>query len=594
MKNKFGLLILVILLLVQSVFAVSNVQQSADGNKITLTYVGSPPFLINIRGDKNIGQPGGYLWAKTYSNTFTYDMGFANNPSKTFYYGVKDASWSGTTYFILNNPTSVLYSTFSLGNIEITLPDTYKTNLSNYKTLQITDKAYSLLKTLTGVTPFNGDKQKITFNQGSSIGASGNPIIISTSNWNPNPPWSIIFHELSHNVETQEKYYNLIPNDPDMVLFSETFATLGSLYVFKNLQNDPSIQSLDGYISLIYGNFGLTATLYDARNSYVNYNNKNYNYNSLLDRMGNKVINDDIGVVGVPLMILHDNLEATSWDNYRKFFNVFNNMDQNLINKLNTKERKVTFIACVFDKISNTNKFSNAFIANRFPFDSNFCNQIKSEIKISDNLLAWPIDCVVGQTCGTSMGYPDIDNDRKSFNCNPPNIAGHTGTDIGISWSQMDAGVNVYAALDGEVLWVFDGKYDRCPNNSQPDCQNPTINLQPGESSGTTVCTDMGNYCSKNNNGVCYWCFAGANTVVLLHNKDKIFITNYGHLKKGSILVKKGDHVVKGQKIAEVGSSGSSSGPHLHFDVWEDYWKPIDPWKGPCNSISESLFEKQP
>ncbi len=73
-------------------------------------------------------------------------------------------------------------------------------------------------------------------------------------------------------------------------------------------------------------------------------------------------------------------------------------------------------------------------------------------------------------------------------------------------------------------------------------------------------------------------------------NNPGIFATRYDHLKNGSILVKPGDYVVAGQKIAEVGSAGRTSGPHLHFEVWSDYYKPIDPWSASCG-LNESLWQ---
>jgi murein DD-endopeptidase MepM/ murein hydrolase activator NlpD len=42
-------------------------------------------------------------------------------------------------------------------------------------------------------------------------------------------------------------------------------------------------------------------------------------------------------------------------------------------------------------------------------------------------------------------------------------------------------------------------------------------------------------------------------------------MTVYCHCEK--LLVKKGDVIKAGQKIATVGSTGSSTGPHLHFEL---------------------------
>ena len=44
-------------------------------------------------------------------------------------------------------------------------------------------------------------------------------------------------------------------------------------------------------------------------------------------------------------------------------------------------------------------------------------------------------------------------------------------------------------------------------------------------------------------------------------------MTLYAHMLSGSRRVSKGEEVVQGQVLGTVGSTGNSTGPHLHFEV---------------------------
>lgn len=61
------------------------------------------------------------------------------------------------------------------------------------------------------------------------------------------------------------------------------------------------------------------------------------------------------------------------------------------------------------------------------------------------------------------------------------------------------------------------------------------------------------------------WIGGYGNTVILDHGNG--LWTLYAHARSGGIKVRVGDTVNRGQKISEVGTSGNSTGNHLHFEV---------------------------
>jgi len=64
------------------------------------------------------------------------------------------------------------------------------------------------------------------------------------------------------------------------------------------------------------------------------------------------------------------------------------------------------------------------------------------------------------------------------------------------------------------------------------------------------------------------WCGGGGNCVKIKHNST--YQTVYAHLSKFGRGIKKGVRVKQGQIIGYVGSTGLSTGPHLHYEVIEN------------------------
>lgn len=169
----------------------------------------------------------------------------------------------------------------------------------------------------------------------------------------------------------------------------------------------------------------------------------------------------------------------------------------------------------------------------------------------------WPLKALATFTDPGYHGisnYVDQDNSTtyRDFNCGNRTYNGHRGTDFYLTpfpWLMMDnAVIDVIAAEAGTVIGKDDGRYDRrCDWTTDPN-----------------------------------W-----NAVYLRHADGSI--SWYGHLKNGSLTSKGvGSTVSKGEYLGKVGSSGQSTGPHLHFEAYAPNGALIDPFAGSCNALNGS------
>lgn len=141
--------------------------------------------------------------------------------------------------------------------------------------------------------------------------------------------------------------------------------------------------------------------------------------------------------------------------------------------------------------------------------------------------------------------YPTayMDEGGADWGCGSIYYSGHEGSDFGGGgWAGMDEGRRVVAAADGTVIATNDGEYDRC---SSGDCGN-------------------------------------ANYVIIEHANGRR--TWYWHLKQWTVAVSPGQYVTCGTHLGYMGSSGNSTGPHVHFEVREPGNYAGDPFDGACSA----------
>lgn len=69
---------------------------------------------------------------------------------------------------------------------------------------------------------------------------------------------------------------------------------------------------------------------------------------------------------------------------------------------------------------------------------------------------------------------------------------------------------------------------------------------------------------------------SGGRFVILQHNLDgQVWYTRYLHLASNKVSL--GQHVAAGEAIGTFGNLGFSTGPHLHFDLYDAGWRIVDP-----------------
>ncbi|RXJ52287.1 peptidoglycan DD-metalloendopeptidase family protein [Gelidibacter gilvus] len=212
-------------------------------------------------------------------------------------------------------------------------------------------------------------------------------------------------------------------------------------------------------------------------------------------------------------------------------------------------------------------------------------SQLKSQNRLAHNeaqkrapttLFSWPVKMKDGAPYNevwAISNYVDhnseFPNKLLDYNCGDKTYDtndgyNHMGVDIftwPFTWKMMDNDeAEIIAAASGQIIAISRSQFDRS--------------------------------CRFNDN---LW-----NAVYVQHADGSVAL--YGHMKKDSPTSKNvGDTVERGEYLGIVGSSGNSTGPHLHFEVYSEIeWNGVgqdvlvDPFAGDCNSMNtDSWWEDQ-
>ena len=184
---------------------------------------------------------------------------------------------------------------------------------------------------------------------------------------------------------------------------------------------------------------------------------------------------------------------------------------------------------------------------------------LSAEKSLEQVTYRWPLEQAEGFNYNSYYGISNyLDQDPtggiQDYNCTSRSYDGHRGTDIFLwpfQWHMVENNhVEVVAAAPGTIIWKNDG--------------NDSYNCVWGP--GLT------------------W-----NAVFVRHDDNSV--SRYGHMKEGSLTDKAvGAAVEEGEYLGIVASSGFSTGPHLHFEIYNENGSLVDPYSGTCNSLNQDSY----
>lgn len=133
-------------------------------------------------------------------------------------------------------------------------------------------------------------------------------------------------------------------------------------------------------------------------------------------------------------------------------------------------------------------------------------------------------------------------------------------TKVGILYFLRDTYViEDYSSLgNGRFIWPVPNHY-KVSSNFGPRGHRHHDGIDIPAPKGTPIVATDSGVVIYSDNGI-----RGYGNMIVLAHPDDVF-TVYAHNRKN--LVDKGEKVRKGEKIAEVGNTGRSTGPHLHFEI---------------------------